>query len=46
MSMGTDGEKLAGSLFAIEPGVKGWPQPPMTSLPAVSAREAGKLKSA
>lgn len=46
MSMGTAGEKLAGSLFAIEPGVKGWPQPPMTSLPAVSAREAGKLKSA
>lgn len=45
-SMATEGEELAGSLFAFEPGVKGWPQPRATSMPAVPAREAGKLKSA
>ena len=43
MSMGTDGEKLAGSLFAVEPGVNGWPQPPVTSFPVVSRREPAKL---
>ncbi len=43
MSMGTDGEKLAGSLYVVEPGVNGWPQPPVTSLPVVSRREPVKL---
>ena len=45
MSMGTDGEKWAGSLFAVEPGVKGWPQPQATSLPVVSSLEPAKLKT-
>jgi len=43
MSMGTDGEKLAGSLFAVEPGVNGWPQPPVTELPVVSRTEPARL---
>ncbi|WP_048648496.1 SMP-30/gluconolactonase/LRE family protein [Nitratireductor soli] len=45
MAMGAEGEKLAGSLLAIKPGVKGWPQPRVTLLPVISTREAGKLKT-
>ena len=45
MSMGTDGEALAGSLLALDAGVNGWPQPRMTPWPVFSPREAGALKT-
>lgn len=40
MSSGVEEEKLAGSLLATDVGVRGWPQPRMTPLPAIHAREA------
>ena len=38
MSRGAEGEALAGSLLAFDVGVKGWPQPPVTSLPVPDTR--------